>query len=61
MNQSLMQSYVEYVTQVNKSIYDTNMLIVKRTNELMLAYVAQNPFKDPFGIQDHFVRTNTKK
>lgn len=56
-----MQSYVEYVTQVNKSIYDTNLTIVKRTNELMLAYVAQNPFKDPFGIQDHFVRTNTKK
>jgi hypothetical protein len=60
MNQSIMQSYVDYVTHMNKTIYDTHMSIVKRTNELMLEFVAQNPFKDPFGIQDIWVRNNTK-
>jgi hypothetical protein len=60
MSNSLLQSYLEYVTHMNNLAYDVSMNYVKTTQEFVTQAVKQNPYKDAFGIMDTFVKSDTK-
>lgn len=59
MNSPFTQIYTNYVTNVNKLVYDTNLAMVKATQDFTQEAWKMNPMKDMFNL-DATVSKKTK-
>lgn len=60
MDTPFTQIYTNYVTSMNKLVYETNLSMVKATQDFTKQVWQQNPMKDMFNL-DSMLKSDIKK